>query len=242
MTAPLPQRVLVIDDDPVMRELLHALLSAKGHTVTVAEDGDTALVQLGQGLFADVILTDIQLPGLSGAPLAQALHAVAPAALLLGMSGSLPEKTTRAAFHDFLLKPFTPEDFAASITRGKRQAHVSEPVDFSHWPALDETTYYRLAAALPVSQLGELYQLTLTDIDGRVERLREASMAHDLATWRHEAHALKGGCSMVGAAELAHLATLAETADASVFNAATAVTDFLYASERLRSILSARFS
>ena len=71
MTAPSLQHILVIDDDPVMRELLAALFAAKGHSVSLAEDGDIALVRLREGLVAEVILTDIQLPGLSGEALAE---------------------------------------------------------------------------------------------------------------------------------------------------------------------------
>ncbi|HXI24778.1 MAG TPA: response regulator [Pyrinomonadaceae bacterium] len=61
----MPQTILVIEDDDVMRELMQLSLVQSGYEVTVAEDGvrgyDTALF-----LRPDLIVTDIQMPGADG--------------------------------------------------------------------------------------------------------------------------------------------------------------------------------
>ena len=58
-------RVLVVDDDPTVRELLHAELTNAGHDVELAEDGTTGLERL-RSERPDAVLLDVMMPGLSG--------------------------------------------------------------------------------------------------------------------------------------------------------------------------------
>ena len=71
----MPQRLLIIEDDPVSRELLSVLLAVEGFDVLLAESGEEALQQLRSDA-VDVILTDMQMPGISGAELAGKLRTV----------------------------------------------------------------------------------------------------------------------------------------------------------------------
>src|SRR5579875_3146858 len=91
-------QVLVVDDDPIMGELLDALLTVEGYRVTRALSGDEALQVARAGTTRpDVILCDIQMPGMRGGELARTLAAMRadgtlPAeCVLLAMSGSSPE-------------------------------------------------------------------------------------------------------------------------------------------------------
>jgi CheY-like chemotaxis protein len=80
-----------------------------------AGSGEAALALLPGDAF-DVVLTDLQLPGLRGHALATALRSAlvtsGTGTRLLGMSGSEPSKRELSAFDAFLLKPFTAEQFA----------------------------------------------------------------------------------------------------------------------------------
>jgi len=238
-------RVLVIDDDEIMREVLSALLSAEGDTVTAFETGEDALQALRAGAISDVILSDVQLPGLSGAPLAVQLRAAAPGTFLLGMSGSQPGPDVQNAFDGFLLKPFTMEDFAATLSAAKQHASSPSLAAAPIGPpdtglVLDESTFARLAQGLQPAPLAELYDLTLQDAAMRVTRMGDALLSGDFVTYRSEAHALKGGCSMVGAVELAGLAKRAEFSAGSSGDTPRPK-EFSAAAERLRRILAARF-
>ncbi len=241
MPAPIsqPVRILVIDDDPVMRELLTAVLSTENFLVEAVDTGEAVLTHLQAGPQPTVILTDIQLPGLSGPALAARLRATAPQSRLLGMSGSEPGSATCDAFDAFLLKPFSTEDFANAVdTVQQPTPDPPQPVAKGDEP-LDESTYSRLAAALPPAQLAELYQLTLADITTRLDSLQAALSATNLESYRREAHALKGGCSMVGAREIASRAAEAETVRTGT-EADTTFAALPPAFGRLRDILSAR--
>ena len=60
-----PSRVLVVEDDPSVRGLLHTLLTAEGYDVSTASDGLAGLVKAAQTL-PDLILLDLMMPDLGG--------------------------------------------------------------------------------------------------------------------------------------------------------------------------------
>ena len=164
---------------------------------------------------------------------------------LLGMSGSQPSEHELSAFDAFLLKPFNAEQFAeaAVASTGSNTPETSGPAPVPGPSPLDEAIVARLAKQLPADKLKEIYQLTLSDARMRLDLIGQAQTAGDLDTVRREAHAIKGGAGMVGAAELHRLATQAENAAAAGSAADTPrIADFLAACIRLESMLNTRFS
>src|ERR1700735_931611 len=90
-------QVLIVDDDPVMGELLDALLTVEGYRVTRAYSGEEALQVAREGTpQPDIFLCDIQMPGMGGGELAKTLAAsrangtLPAASVILAMSGSSP--------------------------------------------------------------------------------------------------------------------------------------------------------
>jgi signal transduction histidine kinase/CheY-like chemotaxis protein len=67
------REILVVDDQPWVRQAIGELLESRGHRVTLAEGGQEALAQLGSGLTPDVVLTDLGMPGMTGLELAHAI-------------------------------------------------------------------------------------------------------------------------------------------------------------------------
>nr|MBA3641501.1 response regulator [Acidobacteriota bacterium] len=61
-------RVLVVDDEPSMRQMLSFALRREGYDVTTADDGRTALEALRDGRF-DLVVTDVRMPEVSGVDL-----------------------------------------------------------------------------------------------------------------------------------------------------------------------------
>lgn len=214
--------VLVIDDDEVMRELLGALLGARGYDVATVESAAEAFRALADST-PDVVLTDLHLPEIEGAELVGRLRELrAPGTLLLGMSASEPEEHVKPLLQGFLLKPFGAEQFEGAVERAKNSPSVGAKEPAGTPPAadrteagaaatvLDESVYAKLAAALPPAQLRELYRISLDDVAKRTEVIRRAAAEGDKALCRSEAHAIKGCCGMVGAVELKALAAAME--------------------------------
>jgi CheY-like chemotaxis protein len=235
----MPVQVLVIDDDALSREVLALLLHAAGYAVETADSGDAALLHLQTApLLPQVVLTDLQMPGTTGNELALRLRGrCGSATILLAMSASPPHDGSGRAFDGFLLKPFTMATFTAAIA-GK-SPNVAREASGAAATVLDEVVYSKLAGSLRPPQLKQLYTLCLADAQGRLATMRQAASGNDDAAYKREAHAIKGGCGMVGALELQTLATSMEKRGLSDDHVAS-LREFLVAYERLRGMLIAR--
>jgi CheY-like chemotaxis protein len=232
-------RILIVDDDELSREVLTLLATGAGYDVDMVDSGDAALEHV-QRVRPEVVLTDIQMPGIAGDKLAQQLRNLCGAGtLLLAMSGSELEDGVGRNFDAFLLKPFTMEALTTTISGGL--IRVENGSTGANGVVLDDGVYAKLAGSMRGSQLKELYALCRRDAETRVERMRRAASKSDDAAYRKEAHALKGGCGMVGAVELQRLATSMEERGLCDDDVAT-LEEFVVASERLRRILIARES
>jgi CheY-like chemotaxis protein len=234
----MPARVLVVDDDALSLEVFALLLQNAGYTVETADSGDAALLHLQTAhVPPDVVLTDLQMPGTAGRELALRLRSLCgPATTLLAMSASEPDDASGEQFDALLLKPFTMEAFAAAVA-GRKQ-DVAQRAD-SVATILDETVYRKLAASMRPAQLEKLYTLCLNDADARLEKMQQAAAEGNDSAYKAEAHALKGGCGMVGALELQTLATSMEKRGLSDDHVAS-LKEFTVACERLRGMLIAR--
>ena len=195
------------------------LLDADGHDVEVAVSGEDALARLKQGRSAEqpkpeVVLADMQLPGVSGCELAKALRtATGVGTILMAMSGSQPAKLALQGFDGFLLKPFGMEGLHAALSCAAEAATVvsTETVTGANKvPALNEDVYAKMAKMMPEAQLSEMYAMCLSDARKRLMQMKRLADAEDDEEFRKVAHTVKGGCGMIGASELYWLAEVAE--------------------------------
>jgi CheY-like chemotaxis protein len=232
-------QVLVVDDDSLSREVLALLLDGAGYSVETADSGDAALLHLRTAqLRPQVVLTDLQMPGTTGNELALRLRGLCgPRTMLLAMSATPPDDGSSHEFDGFLVKPFTMETFTAAIT-GKAAKAAKDP-NATATTVLDEVVYTKLAGSMRPPQLKQLYTLCLADAESRLATMRQAASGDDDAAYKREAHAIKGGCGMVGALELQTLATSMEERGLSDDHVAS-LKEFIVACERLRGMLIAR--
>jgi two-component system response regulator (stage 0 sporulation protein F) len=78
--------ILVVDDDQFVRSLLRAVLERQGYSVVEAANGDEGL-QAYQARPTDVVITDMQMPGMDGQEMILALRGAWPTARIIAMSG-----------------------------------------------------------------------------------------------------------------------------------------------------------
>jgi CheY-like chemotaxis protein len=201
--------VLVVDDDPISRELVGVLLEAEGYAVQLVESGEEAIEYLKQNAQVDAVLTDMQMPGLSGAELVAELRKVAKSGVrLIAMSASQPDPKKLKGFDGFLLKPFEAEDFTKALEAAPKANSASSPDATSEDAVLNAAVFEKFAASMKRPQLMELYAACIEDSRCRIEVMRTS----DDAVFRKEAHAIKGACSMLGAVRLAKMAAAMESA------------------------------
>ena len=252
-----PHRILVVDDDEVMRELLSALLELQGYEVAVAASGEDGVALLRSPNPPEMILTDLQMPGLEGEALTAALRAAAaPGAILIGMSGSRPSPATLRSVDGFLAKPFATEQLlAAFITAREARTESATPMDARSHAAdpentisvaqgvgettevLDGVIFSALLQSFRPEHLRELYGMTLKDVEQRYASMQEFAASGDLSAAQREAHAVKGACGFVGARQLQAIAASME--GGTTLNT-SALAEFPAACARLRRMLDAK--
>ncbi len=95
---------LVVEDDPVMRTLLSDVLASRGHEVRSAEDGFSALALMRMQL-PEILLSDLNMPGMSGFELLSVVRRLHPRVLVIATSGAytgrgIPLGIAADAFHE----------------------------------------------------------------------------------------------------------------------------------------------
>ncbi len=112
-------RVLIVDDDRVLRHALASLLHAAGYEVEQASDGVEALQHLLRGKPANVMLLDVNLPGMSGLEvLEQARGLAAPPSVVMMTADDTPQTLVRAIEGQacrYLRKPFAPAQIVGVV-------------------------------------------------------------------------------------------------------------------------------
>jgi type II secretory ATPase GspE/PulE/Tfp pilus assembly ATPase PilB-like protein/ActR/RegA family two-component response regulator len=121
-------KVLVVDDDPVMRHTISALLTGIGFEAECVEDGEVALARVAQGGTWDLILTDLDMPKVGGEALIASLRrtgrtAATPIIVLTGSSSDATEISAMdAGADDYVRKPVEPARFLARVRATLRRA------------------------------------------------------------------------------------------------------------------------
>ena len=113
-------RILVVEDEPRVRELVTTILDGAGHTVHVAATAEQALDQLDGGLAIDVLLTDVGLPSQSGIELAVQVTRRLPDVAVVYMSGYADKPIPADA--KLIAKPFAATDLVEAIDTAVRHA------------------------------------------------------------------------------------------------------------------------
>jgi nitrogen regulation protein NR(I) len=112
--------ILIVDDDLRLRQSFEKLLTAEGHTVWTAPDGETALA-LVQAHSPDAVIMDIRMPGMSGLETFKALHQIEPKLPVIIMTAfgttETAIETTKLGAFDYALKPFEIPDILTLIDK-----------------------------------------------------------------------------------------------------------------------------
>jgi CheY-like chemotaxis protein/HPt (histidine-containing phosphotransfer) domain-containing protein len=227
-----PHRVLLVEDDAVSMEILSVMLNHDGHDVMCANDGEAALNLLSSfhsEAGPDVLLVDMQMPGISGQELARRVRTLRGAKpLLLAMSATAANSRQLRGFDGFLLKPLAIDDLRQALQspplRSRPQRSPSkkskEPTaDATPDPIsqasgeqdiVDQAVLNKLAKAMPAHLLTELLQACIVDSRQRVEALKGMARAGRMAEIPRAAHQIKGAGLMIGAVRIARLASALE--------------------------------
>ena len=113
-------KILIVDDELIMRESLAGWLERDGHTVQTAASGEEALEKLKQTHF-DIFLVDIKMEGISGLEVLRRVKEGDPDAevVMITAYGSIPSaiEAMKDGAYDYMLKPFDPNELGVLIEK-----------------------------------------------------------------------------------------------------------------------------
>jgi DNA-binding response OmpR family regulator len=124
------ERILVVDDEATIREVIRRYLERDGFEVMEAADGDTAL-DVVEEVEPDLVVLDLMLPGLDGLSLTRRLREYsAVPVIMLTAKGAVEDRIQglELGADDYVVKPFDPKELAsrvrAVLRRSKEDAHL----------------------------------------------------------------------------------------------------------------------
>nr|WP_156268031.1 response regulator transcription factor [Kocuria sediminis] len=125
-----PVRALVVDDEPLLAQMVSMGLSMLGWQVRSAHDGASAVAE-ARGFRPDVLVLDVMLPGGTGVELLERIRAFAPAvpALFLTAKDSTEDRITglAAGGDDYVTKPFNMEELLLRLHRLVQRSGIAHP-------------------------------------------------------------------------------------------------------------------
>ena len=131
-------RILVVEDEPRIREIVRAYLASAGYAVTEAADGDSALVAFDADP-PDLVVVDLLLPGLAGEALIRAIRDVSDVPILVASAKRSDDQRIeglRLGADDYLPKPYNPVELVERVRAILRRARPAEtdvrPRAFAH--------------------------------------------------------------------------------------------------------------
>ncbi|MBC7261845.1 MAG: sigma-54-dependent Fis family transcriptional regulator, partial [Chloroflexi bacterium] len=154
------ERILIVEDEPDIREMCTRALTMEGYQVTGAANGAEA-IQLAREQDFDLLLTDIRMPGMSGLQTYRAIQQLRPdiVGVVITAYGSVETaiEALKLGMEDFILKPFSLEELRAAISKALEKKRL-------------ERENARLKALIPLLQLSQTF-MAVTDLNVLLEQV-----------------------------------------------------------------------
>ena len=191
-------RILVVDDEKVIREILAEFLTLEGYVVRSVEDGEKALAELRTRPY-DLVISDLKMPRVSGLQLLEKITEENINVLTVIMTGFGTVETAIEAMkkgaYDYILKPFKVEEVIHVVQRGLyRQQLQAENIRLR-----EALTIYKVSEAIAMSHdvdhiLDVILRAAIDEVDADVatlhlrdprsgrydERIKKVNDAHDV--------------------------------------------------------------
>lgn len=122
------EKILVVDDEPSLRDVLSIMLKKAGYTTATAVDGEEAVSKVGKDIY-DLVITDLKMPGMGGMDVLKAVKSASPDTVVLvvtafGSAESAVEAMKLGAY-DYLTKPFQIDEVQLIIRNALEKRRLS---------------------------------------------------------------------------------------------------------------------
>jgi two-component system response regulator AtoC len=145
-------RVLIIDDEPGLRQTVSLILTDEGYEVTTASDGEEGLAKAA-ATEPDVILCDVRMPRLSGLEFIERYQAQKGAALVIVMtaygSTELAIDAMKKGAYDYLPKPFSPDQLVLTLKKAEEREAMRREIKRLRQEVTADRRYAEIIARSP---------------------------------------------------------------------------------------------
>ncbi len=226
-------RVLLVEDDPINREVMLDMLAGIGFSIDTAEDGHQAIAKAAM-THHDLILMDMQMPRLDGLQATQAIRALPELAEtpIIAMTANVFDEDRRrciaAGMNDFIAKPFDPDILLATLTKWL-PAHPEPkyspfaPIDDANaassqlWQALTTITGLDVGHGVvnssgSLDRYAQFLRRYARDSEKDVSELETLITTEQFDKARRLAHSLAGAAGLLGVIVIEPLASELEDA------------------------------
>ena len=211
-------RILLAEDNIVNQRVAVGLLTRRGHSVDVANNGLEALDKLDKGTY-DVVLMDIQMPEMGGIEATAAIrereaatgrHTRIVAMTAHAMAGDR-ERYLASGMDGYLSKPIDQQTLFAAVEVPISSSSIRIRAEAARPAAVPPIAWDELRRRLGDDELvGEIIGLFLADCPAKVAAIKAAVVARDLRAIRIAAHALKGSAANMSAMPVSECASALE--------------------------------
>ena len=129
------ERILIVDDEPLIRAMLADYFKGMGYAVTTAESGEDALEKFSPGRF-ECTISDLAMPGIDGMELLKRIRAKDPTALFLIITGyptiESAVETVKLGAYDYITKPLQLEDLLIKVERALYTRELESSIQTSN--------------------------------------------------------------------------------------------------------------
>ena len=214
-------KILVVEDNPVNREVAVGMLENLGCTIETAENGWLAIEAMNTQAY-DAVLMDCQMPVMDGLTATGEIRRreqtsgaarVPVIALTANAMEGDRERCLAAGMDDFLSKPFTQQQLATLLRRwlALRALPESERRDLSRVPLIDAGVLRNIAALAKPALLNSMIDLYLQHSPGLIRAIETSAANMQAEALSQAVHTLKSSTSNLGGTRLAMAAKECET-------------------------------
>ena len=203
--------ILVAEDNAINQQLIIMLLKKWGHRVTVVENGFGAVTSATANDY-DIILMDLQMPGMSGIDAAQRIRRLPGPrgktpmiALTAHVMAGVRDEVLAAGMQDHVTKPIDPKALAEAIARLVPKPTRAEPADATRnlsdgeaAASLNEPMLTQLEAQIGRQEVADLAAMLLQQTPDRLAEIRRTLAAGDAAGARQMAHDIASTAGNLG--------------------------------------------
>jgi DNA-binding NtrC family response regulator len=177
------RKILVVDDEKGIRDLLHGMLKGMGYEAFSVEDAEIALALLVKDHY-DLVITDMRLPGQSGEEFLKKIKALQPIVPVVVISGYGSTKkivdVIKNGAEDYLSKPFTHEDLEVVVLKALEKRRLLEENKSLRNQITDANRGFMVGNSTAIQKVGQLVE-KFAPSGANVLILGESGVGKDLA-------------------------------------------------------------